>query len=187
MKPFKGEKGYSLIELMVAMAVMLIGLTASYTLFKLGYKYLNLGTNVTQAQQGARMAFETMIKELQETSANTVWVADGAISFASARDESNNFSTTAEEKPDWKKAVVYFRDAESNILYRYEEAKDDWSAKFDPSLAVGAENLKEIATSVDSMVFQLDSNLLSINITIMEDTQEGIASEELTTAIRLQN
>jgi len=182
----KREEGFSLVELMIAMAVTLIGFAASYSMLQLGYKYFNLGTDVTQAQQEARMALETMIKELQETSAGTVWVTDEAVSFASARNDNNEFLTiTAPENPDkekpyWQKAVVYFRDAESNILFKYEEAKENWSENFNPSLTVGAENLKEIATSVTSIVFQLSGNLLSITIQ-GEDT-----FGELTTTIQLK-
>ncbi|MBC8234583.1 prepilin-type N-terminal cleavage/methylation domain-containing protein [bacterium] len=182
----KREEGFSLSELMIATAVALIGFMASYSLLQLGYKYFNLGTDVTQAQQEARMDLETMIKELQETSAGTVWVTDEAVSFASARNDNNEFLTiTATENPDkekpyWQKAVVYFRDAESNILFKYEEAKEDWSTNFNPSLAVGAENLKEIATSVTSIVFQFSGNLLSI--TIQGENTFG----ELTTTIQLE-
>lgn len=182
----KREEGFSLSELMIAMAVTLIGFAASYSMFQVGYKYFNLGTDATQAQQKARMALETMIKELQETSAGTVWVTDEAVSFASARNDNNEFLTiTATENPDkekpyWQKAVVYFRDAESNILFKYEEAKEDWSTNFNPSLAVGAENLKEIATSVTSIVFQFSGNLLSI--TIQGENTFG----ELTTTIQLE-
>lgn len=210
----KREEGFSLVELMIAMAVMLIGFAASYNLFQLGYKYLNLGADVTQARQEIRMAFENMVKELQETSSDTITIPTNtividrtepeddiviesgqAISFASARywdpdKQKNKFSTIANPpdrgKPNWQKAVVYFRDAESNTLYRYEENRpiEYWSTKFNPSL-IDVESLKEVAKSVTSMVFD-DSRLESDNLLSITSQGES-ALEVLTTTIKVQN
>jgi prepilin-type N-terminal cleavage/methylation domain-containing protein len=212
----KREEGFSLAELIIAMAVTLIGFAASYNLFQLGYKYLNLGTDVTQARQEIRMAVENIVKELQETAGSTVWVGDEAISFASARDANNNFSTITEPpenrgKPNWQKAVVYFRDAgwnyhkdaPWNALVRYEEAKTDWEANFNPEIAFdryeeakadweanpnfdenypfnpNEPDLRLMAKSATSMVFLLSGNFITIQ---GESTSGG-----LTTTIKIQN
>jgi type II secretory pathway component PulJ len=219
----KKELGLTLVELLMAVSISFIGFTAGYLLLQSGYNSLNIGTAVTKAQQEVRMAFETMIKELQETSADTIVLqetsadtvviegASDAISFASARDANNNFSTTESGVSDWRKAVVYAWDSESNTFYRYEEDKVDWTTNFDPEIAfyryeAAKENweanpnfdedypfdpnepdLKLIATSVKALKFQLfPSNLLSVTI-IFVKTPEGEGMEELTTAIRLQS
>ena len=172
------------------MTILLIGFTAGHVLLQIGYKSFNVGTAATQLQQKVRIALETMIRELQETSVDTIVIEGPAISFASARDADDNFSTTESGAPDWRKAVVYFLDAESNTLYRYEEAKENWSANFNPTIAfdAGEEALEQIASTVKAITFQLSpDNLLSITITLTEDAQGEGVPEEITTAVKPRN
>ncbi len=186
----KRELGLTLVELLIAMGISLIGFTAGYLLLQTGYKSLNVGREAAEAQQKVRIAIETMIQEFQETSADTVWVTGDVISFASARDADYNFATNEDGTPDWQKAVVYFRDAESDTLFKYEEAKDDWTANFDSSFAFEAEEgaLKKMATSVNAITFQLSpNNLLDVTIEFIKDAEGEGMPEELTTAVRLQN
>ena len=186
----KRELGLTLVELLIAMSISLIGFAAGYILLQSGYKSLNVGKEAAEAQQKVRIAIETMIQEFQETSADTVWVTGEAISFASAKAADYNFATNEDGTPDWQKAVVYFRDAGSNTLFKYEETKDDWTTNFDSSFAFEAEEgaLKKMATSVNAITFQLSpNNLLSVTIEFIKDAEGEGMPEELTTAVRLQN
>lgn len=194
------DKGFTLIEMLLTMTLSLIGIASVTTTLILGYRYFYLGNDITQIQQRAGIALEKMVKELRETSMdriepnpdsiNSEENSSNIISFASARDENNNFLTDAEGMPDWTKAIVYFIDTDSNVLYRYKESKDNWDANYDisgfDSSTVSGE--KSLVTSVTGLKFWFSgNNLLNIKIEVLLDSEIQQSSLELTTAIKIRN
>ena len=69
----RGSKGFSLVEVIVAIAIGLIGAMGSYALLAgmHGTKAENM--QVLQAQEEARNVMERMTRELRESSPEVVW------------------------------------------------------------------------------------------------------------------
>ena len=196
------EKGFTLIEVLLATTISLIGLSAGVIVLALGYKHFNLGRHVAQEQK-ARIALEKMVRELQETGIFTINPdssviyseenSSSIISFASARhDETNEFLTDQNGMPSWINAIVYFRDATSNTLYRYKEPKTYWGTNydvsgFDPSLTEGSEPMAQFIT--DLKFWFSDDELLNIKMKIALASEEEESPYELTlnTTIKIRN
>lgn len=182
----KSPNGYSLMEVIMAMAIASIGFTGGLTLFRGVQNTLNVVTTTSQMQQGIRKGFETMTQELQGTSVNTIDISvPYAICFASAV-ENTGFALNGDGTPDWKNAVVYFMDEETNMLCRYVEAKDDWTTGFNTEAAVQLPNPEQLIPDVADLQFQLTGNLLSITMKISKEDPSDM-SNTLSTQIYLRN
>jgi type II secretory pathway pseudopilin PulG len=195
------EKGFTLVEMLLSTTISFIGVSAGFIILSLGYEQLDFGRNATKAQRQAGFALERMVRELKETGIRTInpdqsnidseAFATDIISFASARDDDNNFLTDDDGMPDWINAVVYFRDEDSNILYKYKEAKNDWSTNysinvFNPLEASGKE---QIAHSVTDIKFWFSGDrLLNIKITVSLNSETEDSCEcVLTTQVKIRN
>jgi len=196
------EKGFTLIELLLATAISLIGLSAGAAILLQGYKHAAFGQNLAKVQQQARITLEKMVKEFQETAIGNIDPDPSSIdsvnpsniiSFASARDDNNNFLIDENEMPSWTNAIVYFRDADSNTLYRYKEPKTDWDTNYDVSgfnpSSIAEEDKEPMATSVTGVEFWFSGdNLLNIKIKIALDPEaENPSEKEWITTIKLRN
>jgi hypothetical protein len=157
-KKFKfisGKSGFTPTEILVALSIGVLSLTVGFMLLEMGYKYLDHGMTLSAVQRDSRIAMERMFKDLQESKANTVTIGTGAksISFVSARNVSGVFQFTTSGAPSWQKAVVYYWDSNAKKLYRYEEAKTDWSSNYDPDSAIGNANAQEVIPNVEALQF----------------------------------
>jgi prepilin-type N-terminal cleavage/methylation domain-containing protein len=183
------RNGYTIMELLVAVAISTIGLAAIYTVVFQGYGYLsradgsavNLGTIADRGR--IRLGVERMISELRESSLSTVELSDSGdgIGFASPRGSDGSFNLNPDGSPRWVKAVVYFLDG--GRLYRYEEPKTDWSQNFDPDLVFQGgrdSQWQEIAGSVEELSFQISDDMISIHIR----ATDGLS---LDTSVRVRN
>jgi prepilin-type N-terminal cleavage/methylation domain-containing protein len=189
------EKGFTLIEILLSMTISLIGFSASATLILLGNQQFFSGQNVTRIQQQARIALGKMVEELQETTIGTINPDTSSIdsenpsniiSFASARDDNNAFVLNEEGTPDWSHVIIYFRDADSNILYRYREVKTNWEENYNVSEFNPSEisDKEPMATSVTGVEFWVSNNLLNIKLKIVIDPKaQSLSGEEFLTAI----
>ncbi len=182
----KSPNGYSLIEVIMAMAIASIGFVGGLTLFRGVQNTLNVVTTTSEMQHGIRKGFETMTQELQGTSVNTIDMSvPYAICFASAED-GTGFALNDDGTPDWKNAVVYFLQSETNMLCRYVEPKDDWMTGFDTGAAVQLPNPEQLIPDVSDLQFQLTGNLLSITMKISKEDPSDM-SNTLSTQIYLRN
>ncbi len=182
----KSPNGYSLMEVIMAMAIASIGFAGGLTLFRGVQNTLNVVTTTSEMQHGIRKGFETMTQELQGTSVNTIDISvPGAICFASAV-EDTGFALNGDGTPDWKNAVVYFLQSGTNMLCRYVEPKDDWTTSFDVGAAVQVPNPEPLVPDVTDLQFQLTGNLLSITIKISKEDSSDM-SNTLSTQIYLRN
>jgi prepilin-type N-terminal cleavage/methylation domain-containing protein len=161
------QKGFTLIEVMLAMTISLIGLAAGVAIFTMGNKYFYVEKNFAEVHQQARMAIETMVKELQRASASTIIPS---LNDISGQENSTGIIIFASAAGP----ISYFRDANSNILYKTSFAGQE-----------------PMATSVNSVEFWSSGNnnsLLNIKITIALDFGAENPSEvELTTIIKPRN
>lgn len=173
--------GYTFMELLVAMAISVIGLSAVYTVIFQGYGYL--GSRAIADHQMARLGLERMIYELRESSPDTVEISDdgSGIGFASPRDVNGSFELNPDGSPRWLKAISYF--LSDGRLYRYEEEKTDWSTNFDPDLVFQGDRRsgwREIAGSVETASFQISGDMVSIHLSMTD----GLSIE---TSVRMRN
>lgn len=176
--------GFTLIELMIGMAIAVIGALAGLTLYRYGHETLNTVNASNEMQQGIRKAFETMVQEVQETSISTVDASvSNAVSFASAWD-SGSFQKNSDGTPDWKYAVAYFWDSGTNMLCRYTEWKDDWTAPFNTSAVFGTPNPERLIPNITDLQFVLNGNLLEMSLATSKD---GSTPIQITTQIYMRN
>lgn len=175
-------KGFTLIELILALAISMIGLAAVYTLLFQGFRYLSAsndagGIGAMANRSRLRIGLERMISELRESSIDTVEISPSgdAMSFASHR----GIDGRPTDDGSWAKAVVYF--LHEGKLYKYEEEKTDWSANFDPELVFQGEregSWVEIARSIELLRFERSNGAVSIRI----KTRDGF---KLSTSLRM--
>lgn len=175
------QSGFTIMEAAIAMTVALISLIAAYALVLAAGRHHRASAEMTDMYSYSRLAMERMVRDISETSNETVtvrttyvnsldYVRDDAISFASARDEDGRFQLASYGafdfmRPVWQKAIVYYlledenngngENGYSKTLYRKEVFWDDWGAdtgNYDPTLAMDT-NGEVIAWNVDYMYF----------------------------------
>ena len=175
-------RGFTLIELILALAMSMIGLAAVYTLLFQGFKYLSIsdevgGMGAMANRSRLRIGLERMISELRESSIDTVEISPSgdAMSFASPRE----LDGTPTDDGSWAKAMVYF--LHEGKLYKYEEEKTDWSSNFDPELVFQGgreDSWVEIARSIEFLRFERSGGAVSIQI----GTRDGF---KVSTSLRM--
>ena len=110
----RGSEGFSLVEVIVAVAIGLIGAVGSYALLAgmHGTKTENMA--VLQAQEEARNVMERMTKELRESSPEVVWShymddrESEWVYFFTPRNANREFIINAEGEPQWQRAICYW-------------------------------------------------------------------------------
>jgi prepilin-type N-terminal cleavage/methylation domain-containing protein len=180
----RASNGFTLIEIMIGLAIALIGALGGLTLYRYGHETLNTVNTSNEMQQGIRKAFETMAQEIQETSISMVDVnVPNTVSFASAWD-SGTFQKNSDGTPDWKYAVAYFWDSGTNTLCRYVEWKDDWTTPFNTASVFGAPNPEKLIPNITDLQFVLNGSLLEMTLTT---SKGGSTPIQITTQIYMRN
>jgi prepilin-type N-terminal cleavage/methylation domain-containing protein len=180
------DAGFSLIELIMALAISLIGLTGGFTLYRSAHQTVNATQTAAEIQSSVRKVLELMAQDLHESSVDTIDLSvSGAISFASARN-ANSFVSNSDGTPDWKNAIVYFVDDETNTLCRYVEAKDDWSANFNTASALTSDDVEQLTPHVTGMSFTLNDNVLTVALAFSKHI-ESAGSDVFTSQILIRN
>ncbi|OPY12578.1 MAG: hypothetical protein A4E70_01462 [Syntrophus sp. PtaU1.Bin005] len=110
-KSTKNARGFSLVELMVALAVGSIILAALYSLFSAQNKSLSTQELIVEMQQNARAAMDMMATEMHMTGYDPAGTTSSGITSASA----NSITFTQDQNGD--NDVV---DANENITYSYD-------------------------------------------------------------------
>lgn len=137
----KMKKGMTLIEILTAMAIMLLVFTAVFNLFIPSLRIWKVGDLISNMQYEGSRAQRDLLKELTESTPLLVFNATtndpslkSAISFPSARSNlelNGNFQTAPTtitvpitgtitvERPVWQGMVVYYRDPATQTLRRH--------------------------------------------------------------------
>lgn len=185
----RGKFGFTILEVVVALSIGLVSLSAGGVLTGLGYKYLDHSLALATVQRDSRIAMIRMAKEFRESRASMVTIGTGAssISFPSARDASRAFQFTSTGAPSWQKVVVYYWDSNTKKLYRYEESKTNWTSSYNPDSAIGNANAKEVIPNITSLQFAISLDLVTITLTVAKDTRVGQVKETLSTNAQLHN
>jgi len=160
----RNAKGITLIEMMIAVVIALIGAMGGYSLF-LGVQGTMWGNEaIVRAQQEARNVGERIARELRESATEVAIVnASDYITFYVPRDENKKF-VMERGKVVWKRAIYYGISAGNpNHLERREYLPDeDGVFDFDQSPA----STEIVAKNIDKIVFGkvIDPLMVTINV-----------------------
>ena len=81
---WRGQRGFSLAELLVAAAVLGCVLAGLWTLLQAGFAAYGFGAARVEAQQSARIGLERMVKELREAGYDPTGAGIAAVTIAEA-------------------------------------------------------------------------------------------------------
>ncbi len=178
----RSERGYSLIELAVAMGVFgIIGTLVGAVLVST-ISFTRRGAAETETQQLARLALSQMSQELRETrgalEAVTIWPAASdepfeAIGFMSAREEAAGrpFGTDNDGSPTWRTAVYYIFDRGRGELRRSARPWDGVLAVPPTDMGrVVARGVKDVSISRVQDVVRITLDVMAGRGTVRFDT-----------------
>lgn len=203
----RNSDGISLLEVMIAVAIGLIGVAGSYSLLASMNSTRTENMEVLQAQQEARNIMERMTRELRESSPEVVWpqyypdivlpegdTEDGETSwvyFFTPRNINREFIVNAEGEPSWQRGIEYWLDWNTNILYRFQfylnfnPAVDNWDTS-------DWYTFEEISKNVEKLTFKRENDMFTIHLRTFADSDGGLGNvarsyADLNTTIKLRN
>lgn len=184
----RNPKGFTLMEVVIAMSVGLIGAMGGYALFANIQGTVAGNSAVVQAQQEARFTVERIARELRESNPDNVWPnpmpdeGSDYITFLTPRNEDATFMVDGSGSPDWQRAILY-RLEESNCLYRYQVYLSGTSD----------ESSETISKNVEQLRFnRVNNDMITIFIRTFTD-RSGVIGKvarsyaELYTMVKLRN
>jgi len=196
----RNSDGISLLEVMVAVAIGLIGVAGSYSLLATMNSTRAENTEVLQAQQEARNIMERMTRELRESSPEVVWpqyhpdiILEGTywVYFFTPRNTNREFMVNAEGEPSWQRGIEYWLDWNTNILYRFQfylnlnPAVEGWDT-------TDWYTFDEISKNVEKLTFKRENDMFTIHLRTFTDSENGVGNvarsyADLSTTIKLRN
>ena len=192
----RSSKGISLMEVMIAIAIGLIGAMGGYALLTSMNSTRVENTAVIVAQGEARNILERMTRELRESSPEVVWPRYNTngekynwVYFLTPRNADREFMINTEGEPEWQRGIQYWLNWNSNTLYRYrfyltfDPYTNDWSDWF---------NFEMVSENVEELTFSRDDDMFTINIRTFSDSDGGMGNvarsyADLSTTIKLRN
>ncbi len=118
------RRGVSLLEVMVAVAVMGVLITSVFGIFKMGISAWFKTDGLTDLVQQGQLVGARWVRDVETTASSAVSVtpAGDAISLPSARDVNGNFVLDATTNEDlvWTKYVLYYYDNVAGEVRRAE-------------------------------------------------------------------
>ena len=191
----KRAEGLSLIEVVIAMAIGLIGTLGSYALLASVHGTQVENKELLEAQQEARNVMERMTRELRESSPEVIWPVhtDGEespwIFFYTPRNQRSEFIVNSEGKPKWQRGIEYWLDENSHTLYRFQfymsfdPNVDNWNSWF---------QFDTLSKNVEKLLFERNNDMLTINIRTFSENPDGLGNvapsyADFDTTIKLRN
>ena len=170
------SEGITLIEMLIAMSVVLVGVAASYTLLGSIQATQAGSMRLVQAQQEARNIVEHIARELRESNPDYIWIGStsgeaDSIIFYVPRDGDRAFHVYHEVneegiplsgygRPVPQSTIAYSLDSGSNCLYRYrspELISDIDKIKWDSEGEI-------ISRRVEWVIFSREDNMITISV-----------------------
>ena len=186
----KNPGGFTLVEMLIAMAVILIGVLASYALLASVHGTRIGDVATVQAQQEARNIVEQIARELRESSPDVVWIGGSEqnyISFFTPRNANKQFIVNSEGLPNWQRAIGYALDTESNELKRYQ-----LYLTYDPDLFYDSFYSETISRNAEDLTFSIVNDLITISVRTFYDHDEKSGNvvrsySEFSTTVKMRN
>ena len=175
----RNPKGFTLIEVVIALSVGLIGALGGYALLANTQSTIAGNSAAVQAQQDARIIVERMARELRESSPERVWAyssdeGSNWVYFETPRDENRTFVVDADGKPQWQRGIEYLLgpdwkagegwDQKPTCLHRFEyymsgDQPFQWET---------------VSRNVERVRFSRDNDMITISIRTFSDQSESI-------------
>jgi type IV pilus assembly protein PilW len=178
--------GFSLVELLIAMAVGLVVLGAMYSVFTIQNKTFSNQEQIVEMQQNARAAMDMMSREIRMAGYDPAGVNSDS-------NPSNNFSgvtvnaSQIQIQADLDGSGVIDTTSQENIVYAFDAA----NKKITRNIGAGAQSFVE---NVDPVTFTyLDGKVnvpptpSAVRITITGRTADGYRTYKLESVITLRN
>lgn len=155
----RGERGFTLIEILISLAIMSIVTIAVYQLYISQYKTWISQDLVTEMQQNGRVAIDTMSRDLILSGYGMSPAIEGVVEVANNDKLAILYkdpNKTASEEPF--RRVIYWRDSATNTLNRYELGKNAQADLGILSWTVGGTALAENVTELNFTYFKEDGS-----------------------------
>lgn len=155
----RGEKGFTLIEILISLAIMSIVTIAVYQLYISQYKTWISQDLVTEMQQNGRVAIDTMSRDLILSGYGMSPAIEGVVEVANNDKLAILYkdpNKTSTQEPFTR--VVYLRDSATNTLNRYEIGKNAQADLGILSWAVSGTALAENVTELNFTYFKEDGS-----------------------------
>jgi prepilin-type N-terminal cleavage/methylation domain-containing protein len=194
------EKGLTLIELLIAIVITLIGSLAGYAFLASVRGTVAGNSAVVESQQEARFTVERMARELRESDRDKVWpnpIPEGGshyIIFFTPRDENRSFvldEIVYYGRPEWQRTIAYVL-GENSTLYRY-QIYNSPSTRTEPDMESLFRSEPEVVSkNVERLSFTRDKDLFTISIRTFSDKGDKIGNvapsyADFNTTIKLRN
>lgn len=189
----KKTSGLSLIEMLVTIAVISIGIMASYSLLASirGTRVGNVAA--IQAQQEARNILERIAREVRESSPEVLQISSmyegqaSHIRFYTPRNAEKQFIVDPEGAPKWQRSIEYMLDPYTHEISRYQ-----YYMTYDPDAYDGSYHFESISKNAEKLTFNRVNDLLTISVRTFYDHEGKVgtvtrAHAELSTTVKLRN
>ncbi len=193
------ERGLSLIELLIAIVITLIGSLAGYAFLASVRGTVAGNSAVVESQQEARFTVERMARELRESNRDKVWpnpIPEGGshyIIFFTPRDENRSFvldEIVYYGRPEWQRTIAYVL-GENSTLYRYQiynslnRPEPDTERLFSSEPEVVSKNVEQLSFTRDKDLFTISIRTFSYNGDKIGNVAPSYA--DFNTTIKLRN
>jgi prepilin-type N-terminal cleavage/methylation domain-containing protein len=187
----RDQRGFTLIELIIAMSIGLIGAMGGYALLANMQGTMSGNSAAVQAQQEARIIVERIARELRESSPDWVWPSNMTyeesdyIVFLTPRNEDRTFIVDSEGKPQWQRAILYRLDSDSK-LRRYQVYMSGTAEPHEISQS------EVVSKRVERLLFSRTDDMVTISIRTFSDHNGKVghvarSHADLYTMVKLRN
>ena len=191
----RSEKGFTLVEIMVTLAIMAVVMAGVYLTFYSQQKSYTVQEQVAEMQQNLRGAMYLMSKEIKMAGCNPTGQAQAGIVTAAADSISFTMDLWGKSTDDPPNGSI--SNPNENITYALADISGDQAMEIirtDNNSGLGPQ---VVAENIDSLNFvYLDSNgnvttdllrIRSVQITVVAETDKADRQKRLTTHIKCRN
>ena len=184
----RDEKGFTLVELLVAMAVAGIAMTGIYSVYYSQQKSHTAQEEVAEMQQNLRAAMYFMAKDIRMAGCNPTGTASAGFVTANSNDIRFTMDTHGQATTDAPNGTI---NNDEDIRY-YLSGNDLIRETGDGSGATVAENIQALSFAYLDPNGTATTSLLSIRsvqvtLTAQTGRPENVRTETLTTRIKCRN
>jgi len=182
--PRNKDKGFTLLEIFICIFIIIIVLTALFSVLNIGELSQRIGGTELEVQQAVRMALDYIVRDLRQTSRNKIFLEEYAnetfteladnLTFAHARFNLCTGYDTTNATPTWSgEQITYDFDPTEQTIIRTD--------------LVNGQSLQ--FNSITNLTFtKIDLNSLNVNITGQKVARGTIAATvNLQEEVKLRN
>jgi len=171
------KKGFTVLEMLVAIAVFSMLMLCIYTIYMTGLKNYYFGSSEMHLQQQARVSIQNIMKEIRQSRYSDISINSGlnSISFKKPINIYTNPAT-------YSGTITYYLDSNNKQIIRLDPSG---SSKIISSNVNGAQFCCFNGTSCDNSCASPDT--LHVNIETQERIMNKTISYNLTEKIKLRN